>query len=107
MAHLSVCPRPGCPIFTDGGPCHEHRLEQRRPYEASRPSRYVRGYGGKWRKRRLVHLRDHPWCELCPARATDVHHRDGKGPLGPLGYKTANLQALCHSCHSKITARGE
>lgn len=106
MPHLSVCPRPGCPVLTTGGPCHEHRLQARADREANRPSRLQRGYGGKWRKRSAAFLRDHPWCELCTARATDVHHRDGKGPLGPNGYATANLQALCHACHARITAKG-
>jgi 5-methylcytosine-specific restriction protein A len=34
-----------------------------------------------------------------------VHHLDGLGPTGPLGHKWVNLQALCQTHHSQITAR--
>lgn len=36
--------------------------------------------------------------------ATEVHHRDGLGPLGSRGHDFDNLQALTHACHSRITA---
>jgi hypothetical protein len=41
------------------------------------------------------------------ARATDVDHIDGRGPKGPRGHDWSNLRALCHSHHSKRTARDQ
>jgi 5-methylcytosine-specific restriction endonuclease McrA len=41
-------------------------------------------------------------CELCGARACDIHHINARGMGGdPLGYKDVieNLQALCRKCH--------
>jgi ribose 1,5-bisphosphokinase PhnN len=43
----------------------------------------------------------------CVAKATDVDHIDGEGPLGPRGHDWTNLRALCHSHHSKRTARDQ
>lgn len=61
----------------------------------------------RWRRVRRRYLRNHPICEHqgCNQPATDVHHRDGQGLTGPNAYNESNLQALCHSHHSKITAR--
>lgn len=72
--------------------------------ERLRGSASARGYGHKWRKTRALFLKDNPHCALCGELATDVHHLDGKGPHGELGHEPANLQALCHSHHSSITA---
>lgn len=72
----------------------------------SRPSFYQRGYDHRWQRTRRRFLRTHPTCERCGAPAQDVHHLDGLGPLGPRGHDPANLQPLCHSCHSRITNEG-
>lgn len=37
-------------------------------------------------------------CELCPAPATDRHHRDGDTDNNGEG----NIQFLCHPCHIRI-----
>ncbi len=57
--------------------------------------------------RRMV-LAAHPLCELCEKNglvviATDVHHIVAKRDGGR--DEESNLQALCHSCHSKETNR--
>lgn len=72
--------------------------------ERRRGSASARGYDVKWRRTRARFLADNPDCAICGQLATDVHHLDGKGPLGELGHEPANLQALCHSHHSSITA---
>jgi 5-methylcytosine-specific restriction protein A len=102
MTALRVCPVPGCPILTHGGPCEAHRLARARARDRARPSRHERGYGQRWRQVRGRFLKAHPTCERCGRPATEAHHRDGLGPLGPMGYTWANLQALCKSCHSRI-----
>ncbi len=60
----------------------------------------------KWRRARLQVLASDPECatEGCEQLATDVDHirpiRDGGAWLD-----RANLQALCHACHTKKTVR--
>ena len=103
----SPCRHPGCPaLATYRGYCPAHTREA----EAGRPSSSARGYGARWRRIRRMHLCANPLCEDCRAQgrvtpATEVHHvvplRDG-GTHGE-----TNLRALCKSCHSKRTARGE
>ncbi|OII64601.1 HNH endonuclease [Streptomyces sp. CC53] len=38
-------------------------------------------------------------------RATEVHHIDGLGPLGPRGFDPDNWQAMSKSHHARETAR--
>lgn len=71
--------------------------------QAKRPTAARRGYDHAWRKRRADVLAVRPKCDLCPKRATEVHHRVPK-VLGGTD-DDANLQALCKSCHSRITAQ--
>lgn len=85
-----------------------------RPTQGHRPAipdrranAHRRGYGRAWRQVRLQVLREEPLCRDCLARgltvpATDVDHIVAK----PLGTDArTNLQALCHSCHSRKTMR--
>ena len=71
-----------------------------------RPNSTARGYGHPWRRTRGRYLKHHPTCEHehCDQPAIEVHHLDGLGPKGPRGHKWDNLQALCKSHHSSITA---
>lgn len=88
--------------------CPEHtaaRAIKLQEKERERGSAWARGYNTKWTKTRAAFLRKHPYCEVCGIPATDVHHIDGKGPKGKRGHDHRNLQALCHSHHSQITAR--
>ena len=60
------------------------------PTEWSR-SQYVRPY-----------LDSHSQCEVCSRPAVDIHHRIDRRHGGNDEWR--NLQALCRSCHSRITA---
>lgn len=115
---LQLCTEIGCGTLVAYGKCESHRLEQRiiswQRADSSRPSAAKRGYDTKWRAFRREYLLRHPACTgpACMALpfylrppATDVDHIDGLGPLGPHGFDEANLQALCHSCHSIKTNR--
>lgn len=111
-------PRPcaayGCPApATSRGRCAGHA---RRQGANARPNATDRGYDATWRKTRARYLARHWTCECddCLALpvnyrpdATDVHHRDGLGPLGPLGHAPENLQAMTHGHHSRVTARDQ
>ena len=78
---------------------HEQKAEQRRG------NPHQRGYDNRWRQFRYQYLKSNPICVDCSRIATDVDHIDGEGPLSPRGYDETNLQALCHPCHSRKTAR--
>lgn len=71
----------------------------------------ARGYcSAKWRRFRAAKLADDPVCQSggCPEPATDVDHiREVNGPNDPLFFERANVQSLCHSCHSKKTRRSQ
>jgi 5-methylcytosine-specific restriction protein A len=94
------CRHPGCPNLD----CQVHG--QRAP--DNRPSAAARGYDRRWQRLRRMYLRAHPICEDeegCDQAATEVHHRIARAAGGTDEWD--NLQALCHSHHSKKTIRGE
>lgn len=95
-----VCSTPGCPRLR---PCP---IAGHEPKD-TRPTAAARGYNAAWRRTRARYLQLHPQCEHpgCVSLAEDVHHLDLLGPNGPNGHRHFNLQALCHSHHSSITAR--
>jgi 5-methylcytosine-specific restriction protein A len=108
---MRVCSEPGCPELVErSGKCETHDKESRREREAGRASASARGYDTEWRKTRATFLAKHRICEDpggCIEPATDVDHIDGLGPKGPRGHDPSNLRALCHSHHSKRTARDQ
>lgn len=86
--------------------CARSQIASEATVSSPRKSPTKRGYDAKWRRTRARYLRHHPTCEYpdgCKRAAEDVHHLDGKGPLGPAGHDWDNLQALCHSHHSQVT----
>jgi len=78
-------------------------------YDARRGTAASRGYDARWRKARAAYLKRHPICVVCLSMsrtraAQEVHHII---PLREGGtHAEANLQALCKSCHSRITGQG-
>ena len=107
----SICTYPGCGRLTDGlGGCALHRNHARKDSDKRRESSTDRGYDGKWRKARRLHLLKQPLCVHClktgkRTPATDVDHViPHKGDMA-LFWDMSNWQSLCHSCHSIKTAR--
>lgn len=99
-----ACIVPGCPAVGPTSRCPAHALPARAP--DFRGSAASRGYGAHWRRIRSAFLQRHPTCGACAAvgrtvTATDVDHVDGD----VRNCRKANLQALCHGCHSRKTAR--
>ncbi len=63
----------------------------------------------RWRKARLMHLREHPLCAACLqdgqyTAASHVHHVIELASDRGLALDGHNLQSLCHSHHSQIHA---
>lgn len=70
----------------------------------------------RWKRLRLVKLRNNPLCEVCEKKgitkmADDVHHIqsfmsvDNPGARKALAFDYDNLMSLCDECHSDIHKR--
>lgn len=87
------------------------RLHQPPPLTGPRPHAAARGYDYRWQQYRRRYLTQHPLCLDCQAdgyirAATEVHHTHKLSDGGPR-FDPANCRPLCHTCHSRRTARGE
>lgn len=106
------CRYPGCPAIVHDVPyCEQHARERQVEYDAQRGSAASRGYGYRWRQLRMMVLAAQPLCadpyhiHPLPVLATDVDH---VVPLDAGGTdELDNLQALCHSCHSRKTSKAD
>ena len=103
------CSWPGCPELTDERYCQEHaRLAIRNYNRNTRTRDQKRRYGNHWKRTRDAFLEEHPFCEICRSegrivQADTVHHIL---PISEGGSNEwDNLQALCHTCHSRLHAR--
>jgi 5-methylcytosine-specific restriction protein A len=100
---LRPCANPGRPTLATSGRCELHRKAK----EKTRGTTKQRGYAGDWQRRRLAILqRDHGLYQQClreglTKSADEVDHIV---PLNRGGnYTDANLESLCHRCHSTKT----
>ncbi len=81
--------------------------------QARREPSTRRLYGkARWRKLRAWKLTENPFCEECLRHdtltpANDIDHIKPHRGNPALFHDPANLQSLCHSCHSRKTAREE
>lgn len=105
MKHaLRICNEPGCPqIAGDDGRCAAHQAAHERIARDQRPTPAEQGYDRAWQQRRAAFLKRYRVCAECGAPATDVDHVIPKAQGGT--DDLANLQPLCHVCHSRKTAR--
>lgn len=100
---VRVCETSGCPEFVHyRGRCRRHARQRNRETRSQNKPIYNTT---KWKLTRRRYLFEHPLCECgCGQIAEDVHHKvdiaKGGDPWDP-----ANLEALTHSCHAKITRR--
>lgn len=123
MPFLILCKYPGCrkPVALGQRYCASH-LEKGNAREAKMKaerdvhrtkrtgSSAARGYGYKWQRLRARVLEAHPLCVECEKKgvvrlATDVDHIIPHKGNPFLMWDEANLQPLCHECHSRKTAR--
>lgn len=106
---LRPCRHPGCAALVREGYCDKHRPPERRS-EESRAWRSWYSLPVWTDDLRPGQLLREPFCRECAkagrrVRATDVDHiRDHRGDWA-LFTDRGNLQSLCHSCHSRKTAR--
>ena len=110
MKPIRPCRHPGCGQLTRDGYCPAHRPQQqpRSPEAAA----WRRWYSRKiWTDDlRPGQLLREPFCRECARLGLRVyashvdHNRDHKGDWA-LFTDRANLQSLCHSCHSRKTIR--
>lgn len=111
MAHkpLRPCRHPECPALTREGWCLAHKPKA----AARRESAAWHGWYSLpiWTDAlRPAQLLREPFCRECAkrgyrTRATDVDHvKDHKGDWS-FFTDPANLESLCHSCHSRKTAK--
>jgi 5-methylcytosine-specific restriction enzyme A len=106
-----ACRWPGCPeLIKEGRYCPSHQKQAEAEYDRRRGSSSERGYDENWQRLRKMFLFENPICAdpfhtHAPGfvSSEEVHHvralRDG----GTNSW--GNLQALCHSCHSRVTAK--
>lgn len=104
------CLTPGCPVLVPRGHCAQHAQQR----EQSRPNADARRWyqTAHWRNLRRMVLAGNPLCVACEAdsritAATDVDHIvPHRGDWLKFADR-ANLQPLCHRCHSlKTQAEG-
>ena len=105
------CQHPGCPELVEPGMKYCEKHKPLHPAEI-RPEQgaTARGYGYAWQKASKRFLAAHPLCEECKrqgryVKATDVDHIKAHRGNRKLFWDQNNWEALCHSCHSKKTAR--
>mgnify|MGYP002624165148 FL=1 len=102
------CQHPGCAeLITPGKKfCEKHKPLHPEIIRSAGS----RGYGRQWQKARKRFLAAHPLCEECMkngryVKATDVDHIIAHRGDKTLFWDRSNWRALCHSCHSKKTAK--
>jgi 5-methylcytosine-specific restriction protein A len=107
---LRPCLEPGCAALVQHGRCptHARQLEQARPNREARRWYYT----ARWRALRSQVLGAHPLCVVClhdgqVTAATEVDHIVPHRSDPVLFWNYHNLQALCVTCHSRKTQRGE
>lgn len=110
MKPFRPCRYPGCCTLVAEGYCETHR--PRRTCDRSEEAQSWRWMYGtpEWEQLRGGQLLREPFCRVCArkglrVRATDVDHIvDHKGDW-TVFTDPDNLESLCHSCHSRKTAR--
>lgn len=105
---LRPCAMPACPVLVREGYCPAHA----RLVERARPNRDVRRWYAtvRWfRLRAQVLFEAAQTCAGCGHvdAALDVDHVVPHRGDPVLFWSRGNLQALCKSCHSRKTSRGE
>ena len=90
--------------------CAVHAEDNSKVYDTNiRDKRSTRFHHSKeWKRLRDLKMgAEHGLCELCGEPATEVHHIVSIRDDWSKRLVYSNLQALCHSCHMRITREQE
>lgn len=105
------CRHPGCSVLVEGGYCERHQPKRTGDRSAEAESWRWMYKTDEWLlELRPAQLLKEPFCRECArrgerVRATDVDHVvDHKGDW-KIFTDPDNLESLCHSCHSRKTAK--
>lgn len=111
---MRPCATPGCTALVKSGRCEKCEKVRGNASQAGndRDSSCRRGYDRKWQAFRSWFLHRHPLCADCKeigniTPAEEVHHVEKLADRPELRCVEGNCRALCKSCHSIRTARGE
>ena len=111
MKPLRPCRHPGCSALVLDGYCDAHRPKRESDRSEEAKSWRWMYQTPEWTDDlRPTQLLREPFCRICAqhgrrVRATDVDHIvDHKGNWDKFSDRS-NLESLCHSCHSRKTAR--
>ena len=118
---LRPCKQHECNVLTNdrSGYCPGHiylaeelKKQHWKRHDVSRGSARERGYDSRWEKVRRIFLMRNPLCYDCMIKgrftpANEVHHVKKVREHPELRLTIDNLIALCKSCHSKRTSKGE
>ena len=108
-ANPKNCATSGCTQSTYGRWCEAHRKESYKVKSLNYDKEYKKWYSTKaWRNTRADVLALEPMCRTCSAMginnvATDVDHVIPHEGNDSLFWDRANMQPLCHRCHSSKT----
>lgn len=107
---MRPCRHPGCYVLVPDGYCAAHQPKAQRGADSAAWHRLYSTT--EWTQSlRPGQLLREPYCRECArqgrrVRATDVDHiRPHRGDVA-LFRDRANLQSLCHACHSRKTLAG-
>ena len=112
-----ICKATGCCRLVDPSTghkyCYEHQslerdeLERKKVfYPTARHNVWANLYNSpKWKVMRAQQLKEQPFCEICGAEATEVHHTIPHNGDPNIFFDSSILMSICHSCHTKETQK--
>lgn len=109
MKPLRPCRHPGCGELVEQGYCEAHKPQKASRSAEAQSWRWMY-QTDTWKQLRAHQLLREPFCRECAkhrrrTKATDADHVfDHKGDWSRFS-DPENLESLCHSCHSRKTAR--
>lgn len=77
-------------------------FRQRNPQPDPRPSSQVRGYDANWQRLSAAFRREHPLCQRCRERPSELVHHLRPISAGGSRLDPANLISLCKACHGQV-----
>lgn len=111
------CQHSGCKMLipSEQKYCEKHKDDENKFWKEEvnkYRSPWAKLYSTKeWRTLRSSYIKEHQECELCGAKATEVHHvipfgkAETEEEARALCFDADNLQAVCKPCHDRQTVK--